>query len=66
MLLIGEVNDYFEADRLHDGFVHAIDLANTPKHVLKQMMKADQTHVRLYGTHWFSDLEEIKKLVESK
>ena len=66
MLLKGEVIDYIEADRTHDGFVHAIDLEKTPKRILKEMLKADHTHVWLYGTHYFSDLEEIQRLVESK
>lgn len=66
MLLKGEVIDYMEADRAHDGFVHAIDLEKTPKRVLKEMLKADRTHEWLYGTHYFSDLEEIKRLVEKK
>ena len=66
MLLVGEVIDYIEADRAHDGFVHAINLEKTPKRVLKEMLKADHVHVWLYGTHYFSDLEEIKKLVEKK
>ncbi len=66
MILKGDVIDYIEADRAHAGFVHAIDLEKTPKRVLKEMLKADHTHEWLYGTHWFSDLEEIKKLVEKK
>lgn len=64
MLSMGDLDDFIEADRAHDGFVHAIDLEKTPKRVLKEMLKADHTHEWLYGTHWFSDLEEIKKLVE--
>lgn len=66
MLLVGEVNKYFEPDKEHKGFSHAIDIQSTPKPILEKMLEADKTHVWLYGTHMFSDLEEIKKLVEKK
>jgi len=66
MLSTSDLDDYIEADRAHDGFVHAIDLAKTSKRILKEMLKADHTHVWLYGTHWFSDLEEIQRLAENK
>ncbi len=40
MLLKGEVIDYIEADRTHDGFVHAIDLEKNSEAYFKRNVKS--------------------------